>query len=72
MMLINEDLRKLWLSYTNQNYFLLKNNTEFIFLYEKKEKCGHTHTPTVKVARLIHKSWWLVFYYHHPQPEIYI
>ena len=69
MMLINEDLRKLWISYTNRNFFLLikKQYRVYLFLREKGEMWTHT-TPTVKVARLIHKSW-LVFYYHHPQPK---
>ena len=47
-------------------FFCLKTIQRLSFFTRKRKNVDTT--PTVKVARLIHKSW-LVFYYHHPQPK---
>ena len=56
LLLLNYDANKWGYVFVNygshidayQNFFLLKNNTEFIFFYEKKEKCGHTQLQLLK------------------------
>ena len=48
--------------------FCLKTIQSLSFFTRKRRNVDTHTTPTVKVARLIHKSW-LVFYYHHPQPK---
>ena len=63
---VNEDLGKLCQHIKIS--FCLKTIQSLSFFTRKRRNVDTHTTPTVKVARLIHKSW-LVFYYHHPQPK---